>query len=605
MGLSRTTTQTPKAYDLQNLQGAQLGKRLDPASRTPLWSLNTAPGTTDMAPSIQASIDAATASAAQVQVENLNRLSKPLIIRTTTVQGIGIVGDSRVSTTLQPAAANIATAPESVNALIINKNNNPHLHLRGLEYFDNVAYTGVLLYCTENGGADGLAQALFSGVFDDLWLSPSSNNSGCFRGGFSNLRVSKCTFESIKTGCFIIEGAGNSDQQYVGNVMNACFDSFIYGAIDTTTKAMISVNGLHAYQHMRGPLIQINNGVEMSFHNIIVEANSSNFGSIGLFYFQDCIDVECSHFTATTANGEPKCATGITIVNGFTGKFSNGKITATTGVQFSGTGALDVTFDNVDFSGCDTAVNWLSGTLSGKVILRGCRLNDNQHYGLLVSAGTMSFDLTLIDCEIVNAGLSGTTTDRNMDINTSGAVRLIRCKIGQNNVGAAAAVYIRAVGSGTFDIIDPIIVGTPPTSLTTGSQTVSWDGVDSSMPGMPQFVPSLGGTATYTVQQGHWSLKNKTVSFRGRITVNAIGSGSANTISGLPWTSHGTYAGGGVVEQMSGSNVSVTAAPTLLIAAGGTSAVLKGFTAAAVADATVNCMTSATDIIFFGQYPVP
>lgn len=566
------------------------------------YATNTTPGTTDMAAGIQAAIDSAGPLSAQVLISSLNAISKPLLVRTSTQQSLSIIGNSRVSTVLQPLSASIATAPQNVNALIINQNNNPHLHLRSFEYFDNVAYTGVFVYCKEGGCADGSGQALFSGVFEDMWLSPSSNNTGCFRGGFSNLYVDSCTFESIKTGCFILEGLGNSDQQYLGCVMNACFDSFIYGAIDTQTKAMISVNGLHAYQHLRGPIIQINNGVEMRFNDITVESNSSNFGSIGLFSFQDCTDVLCSNFLATTANGEPKCATGITIVNGFTGKFSCGKIVATTGVQFSGTGALDITFEDVDFTGCDTAFNWLSGTLSGKVILRGCRLNNMQHYGLLVTAGTHSWDLYLYDCEIMNAGLSGTTTDRNMDLNTSGTVRLIRCKIGQDNVSAAAAFYIRNQGATTFYVIDPIIIGSPPTGFNTGN-AITLDGVDSTMPGMPALIPSVGGTATYTSQLGRWALKNGIVNFYIDLTINVIGTGSQTTISGLPFTSSATYYGGCVCHFFSGSATNVVDLQGSVSPAG-TSIALRSLTVAAAGTANNNILQNAARVILAGSYPL-
>lgn len=569
---------------------------------------NTTPGTTDTVLALQAAIDSASATYAEVYPDQESAISKPLLLRSTTQQNIGIIGNGRVSTILNPTAASIATAPVSVNALIINQNNNTHLHLRSLRFGPDVhAYTGVALYCKEGGGSDASTQALFSAVIDDCWFSLSSNNTGYCRGGLSNLQVNRSVFEGSKTGCFILEGAGNSDQLYVGNVMNACYDAFIYGAIDTVTKAMITVNGLHAYQHMRGPLIEIKNGKEMFFTNIILEPDAANVGSTGLFKFTDCVDVLASNFYATTANGEPKCATGIEIINAFTGKFVNGKIAATTGLKFSGTGALDVTFDNVDFSGCDNAVDWNSGTLSGKVTFRNCRFNDQQHNGLLVSAGTMSFDLTLINCEVLNAGLSGTATDRNFDLNTSGKVRLMRCKIGQDNGSAAATHYIRAQGSGTFDVIDPIPVGTPPTAFVTGSQTVKFDGVNSDMPGMLVFAPSLGGTATYTVQVGYWMIVRRVLYFWGQMTVNAIGSGSANTISGFPYLSNATtnLNGGGVIFELTGSNANVTAAPTLLIASNSQSATIKGFVAAAAADATVNIMTSGTNIRFKGSYPLP
>lgn len=564
---------------------------------------NPVPGTTNVALAFQAAIDSADDIHAEVYIRDDNALGRPLLIRTTSQQNIAIVGNGRVSTILRPTAADIKVAPVSINALIINQNNNTHLHLSKFRCLDAAAYTGKFLYALEGGGTDASGQALFSAVVDDCWFGFSSNNSGIFHGGFSNLRVSKCVFESTKTGCFLLEGAGNSDQQYIGNVMNACFDSFIYAAADTQTKAMIMVNGLHAYQHLRGPLIEMKNGKELIFTNIILEPDAANVGSTGLFKLTDCIDVLATNFYATTANGEPACAVGIDIINACTGKFANGKIAAAVGLRFSGTGALDLTFDNLDFTACTTAaVQWLSGTLSGKIRFRNCKFNDSQLDGLIVSSGTMSWDLTIEGGELMNAGLGASATSRNMVMTTSGKVRLIRVKIGQDNAAALAAYFIKNTGAGTFEVIDPILVGAAPTGFNDGATAISLDGVDSSMPNMTAFTPSLGGNTTYTTQTGGWSLKNKMLTFWGRITVNVIGTGSANTISGLPFTVS-TLNGVGHAMPLASLNANVTSL-FLLISASGTSMTLKGYTAAAAAVSTINGFANSTDVLISGSYKI-
>lgn len=50
------------------------------------------------------------------------------------------------------------------------------------------------------------------------------------------------------------------------------------------------------------------------------------------------------------------------------------------------------------------------------------------------------------------------------------------------------------------------------------------------------WTPSVGGTATYTTQTGSWTRKGRAISFRGTMTINAIGTGDVNKISGLPFT---------------------------------------------------------------------
>lgn len=51
------------------------------------------------------------------------------------------------------------------------------------------------------------------------------------------------------------------------------------------------------------------------------------------------------------------------------------------------------------------------------------------------------------------------------------------------------------------------------------------------------WTPSLGGTATYSVQSGRYTKIGRLVTYTWQITVNSIGTGSASTVSGLPFTS--------------------------------------------------------------------
>jgi hypothetical protein len=575
------------------------------------YATNTAPGITDMASGIQAAIDSASQSSAEVKITDLNGLSKPLLLRSTTQQNIALIGNGSASTILLPLAVDIHQSPQNINALIINQNNNDHFHLSKLRCFANNGFTGQLLYCKAGGGADGSAQTWFSGVIEDCFFGFGTANSGVFDGGFNNLQVINCDFESTKTGCFILEGAVggasvNADLLFANITMSSCFDSFIYANGDTTLKVIISVNGLHAYGHLRGPLISITKGIEMAFQDIILEPAIGNFGTTGLFQFTDCTDVVCSNFIAGTANSEPKCAIGINIINGFTGKFSNGKVSGTVGLQVSGTGTLDLTVDNVDFIGCDTAFQMLSGTLGGVIYFRQCRLNNNQLYGLITLAGTATFDLTLEDCEIINCGLNSVVTNRNVNISTSGAVRLIRCKIGQNNGSAAAADYIFAGGSGTFQVIDPIPVGVPPTAFVDGTSTnaVLFDGIDSTMPGFTAAMSlTPGGSSTLTAAVNRWTLKGRVVHFFADITINTIGTGSTIALAGLPFTSSATAYGGGVVHFFSGAATAVTSL-TVSVAPASSTVTFRTLVAAAVATGSAAILANGTRVIIEGSYPL-
>lgn len=56
------------------------------------------------------------------------------------------------------------------------------------------------------------------------------------------------------------------------------------------------------------------------------------------------------------------------------------------------------------------------------------------------------------------------------------------------------------------------------------------------------WTPSIGGTATYTSRVGTYTKVGRLVTIFCDITINVIGTGSATTLSGLPFTSNATVA---------------------------------------------------------------
>lgn len=568
------------------------------------YGTNTTPGSTDMAAPIQNAIDSAGISSPLVLGANILGLSKPILLRASTQQDIAFNGNGRVTCNLVPLASSIAASPQNTNTLIFNQNNNDHFHLAHTGCTDSVGYTGVFLYATNGGGADGSAKAMFSMVVDDCWFAFSTNNSGIFRGTFSNLQVVNCVFEGTKTGCFILEGSGSSDQSYVNVVMNACYDSFLYGSFDANIKADISVRSLHVYQHFRGPAFEITNGVELDLDGIIVEPNSANVGGTGLFKFTDCSSVLCTNSICKSRSGVPQAAIAIQIINGCTGKFANIISDALVGVQFSGAGVLDLTFDNCDFSGANICLQILSGTQSGNVIFRGCRFNNAQQQCFLHSAGTPTFNMEFHDCEFMNAGLGGVSTNYNVDISLSGLIKFFRCKIGHDNGSALSAYYINNNGAGQVQVFDPVIVGTPPTAVTHGTGVTTFDGIDSNTPGFTTAMSlTPGGTAVLGTVINRWSLKGGFVSFWADITITTIGTGSATSLSGLPFTSSATAYGGGVVHFFSGSATSVVDL-NVSVPPAGTSLSFRSLTAAAAGTANNNILQNGTRVIMQGSYPL-
>jgi len=56
------------------------------------------------------------------------------------------------------------------------------------------------------------------------------------------------------------------------------------------------------------------------------------------------------------------------------------------------------------------------------------------------------------------------------------------------------------------------------------------------------WTPSVGGSATYAVQNGTYTKIGRLVSFQVNLTISAIGTGSQGVISGLPFTAAGVQA---------------------------------------------------------------
>lgn len=575
------------------------------------YANNTAPGTTPMDAGIQAAIDSAYGGSATVLIADQNVLSKPLLIRSTTQESIGLYGNARVVTELVPNAPSIATLPVNINAAIICQNSNAHLHLTHLRTADG-NFTGYGMYAVPGGGADGSCKASFSMVVEDCWFSPSSNGSGVFAGYYSNMQMSNCVFESTKAGCIrmmagnIGSSSGSSSDILATNItMNGCFDAFLLGTDDTFLKALLTVDGLHAYGHLRGQLFQIINGLGLHFSNVTCEAAVGQINTVGLFTLQDCAEIDLHNMTCHSRTGVPQGAGPNAIINGATGKISNILSDCALGLQFTGTGVLNLEIENCDFSGGNQPLSFPSGTQTGQLIFRGCRFNNAQNECL---SGGINCNIDFIGCEFLNAGLNGTAANNNIDLAIAAGcvVNFIRCKIGQNNGSAAAGSFFKFTGAGPSpNIIDPIMVGVAPTSLVNAGSTlaINWDGINGNTPGFTGFVPSVGGTATYTNQYFDWSLKGRIVTFTGRLTVNAIGSGSANSISGLPFTSNAAHYGAGSIPYFQSAGVALTSLGFTVNPAT-TSMTMRGLTGAAASTLNPSAITSGTDMIFEGAYPL-
>lgn len=116
------------------------------------------------------------------------------------------------------------------------------------------------------------------------------------------------------------------------------------------------------------------------------------------------------------------------------------------------------------------------------------------------------------------------------------------------------------------------------------------------------WTPDVGGTATYTSQTGVYTKIGRLVTVHCTLNINAIGTGSATTISGLPFAVSGSITVNGAVYWSSGA-----VSPVYVVAqaaSGGTTVALQGITAAGASLSSLSLMGSGTIIRFTLTYPI-
>jgi hypothetical protein len=127
------------------------------------------------------------------------------------------------------------------------------------------------------------------------------------------------------------------------------------------------------------------------------------------------------------------------------------------------------------------------------------------------------------------------TSHKDVDINKGSFIHFLTCKFGASyhvadtiNIGDASYTYIYNSGRGASDgnIQNNVTDNGHYTQITNNPITMI-DGL---------WTPSLGGNATYVSSTGQWHRIGNQVTASFDIHVNVLGTGSATTLSGLPFT---------------------------------------------------------------------
>lgn len=582
----------------------------------------------------------------------IHYISAPIYIPATVNVNLRFVGESRTNTKIEPMANSIADAL-NINAVIINQQYNGKFSLhrmristgdylsvndwsgfslhavQPLAWSSSVGYvagaivilSGSYYVCiaantnqtppnatywalcgTNSAGYTAAAcNYIFSGSIDQCWFDASSVQP-FFVGGLNNYFVTNVTFEFQK-GCFSFTGSA-ADVHFTDISLSSCYDYFIQSTQGFSN--ILSIRGLHSYTHHRGVLFNISNASAIEIDGVVLQAAyppDPNLGGVGIGSFTNINDLQITGLNVMTSSTLKTGATATQLTfSEVDGMVSDSLLDGCdVGIDIAG-GANRLSFDHVDIVNTQTAAFQVTGAASGVITASSCNWSDGQN-SLIIFTSAASFDFYLSNMRLLNAGIGGIATNNILNVDSSGIVRLTDCYIGQNNSSAVAAYYIDASGSGSLEIVDPRIIGAPPSGWSIGTQAVEWDGIDSTMPGAPALTPAVGGSATYTSQLGRWSLKQKIVTFYIDITISVIGTGSATTILGLPFTSSSTYYGGGVVHFFSGSVTNVVDIQASVTLAS-TNVTLRSLTAAAAGTSDNNILGSGSRVIISGSYPL-
>lgn len=475
----------------------------------------------DCAPSINNAIKSTTGDV--YFPTGIHYIGSPIYIPTTATANVRFVGESRTNTQIQPMANNIADSL-GINAMIINQANNEKFSMYRIRCTTGgapglqTAWAGFSLHavqpgawsstvnyvagaivtsggntyvctaaninqvppnasfwllCAVNGSGYTAANCnyIFSGSIRDCWFD-AGGVQPMFVGGLNNYHVTDNTFEFQK-GCFSITG-GTADAHWVSNSLSNCFDYFLQMTMSPNAN-IISVRGLHVYTHNRGLLFLIIGAWSVLIDDVILQASTggSNLGGIGIGSFVTTTDLTLSNLNVLTSGtlGTGATATQLTF-QVCTGQVSDSIFDGCDIViLITGTGAIRLTVDHVDMLNVITAaIRTLTGTPSGLLTMTGCNLINSQG-SLILSSTAVAFDWYLDHCTILNAGLSGSTSARNLTPATSGLLKASNCIIGQNNVSAAAQYYLDCAGSGQAALQNPTFVGTPPLGIQNPSAT--------------------------------------------------------------------------------------------------------------------------------------
>jgi len=180
------------------------------------------------------------------------------------------------------------------------------------------------------------------------------------------------------------------------------------------------------------------------------------------------------------------------------------------------------------------------------------------------------------------------------DLNGNGEVRWGRNNSQIMTIEANNNLNLRG-GAGNITFASGSGIDFSSTSDASGSTSELFDDYEEGT-----WTPSLGGDTTYTVQEGYYVKVGSLVNVKATILVNAIGTGSVDTISGLPYTNGGGIAACNVAYW----GTIATAVNHLVgtVTSDGTTIVMRGVTTAASTVSTITTFQNSAYVELTATY---
>lgn len=227
-----------------------------------------------------------------------------------------------------------------------------------------------------------------------------------------------------------------------------------------------------------------------------------------------------------------------------------------------------------------------SNTFSGTTAQFNTALSDNDFATL---AGSETFTNKSID--LASNTVTGTTAQFNTALSDGSFATLAGSEALTNKTLTSPTITSPTISSGAITLTSGQI--TFPASQAASADTHTLDDYEEGT-----WVPAIGGTATYFTQEGTYVKVGKLVHISCLLTINARGTGSQTTISGLPFSVQSR-----TTSSVEFSGAAATYVTLIMIGNNGASTVsVEGLTAAGAAITSQNAIADGSSLLFSMSY---